>query len=181
MLICPDHAISEENKRIGSVSLATPARQLRLITGRLDIGGSQVVPVIRAAKDAAGTNGSIIYDCAPGISCPVVETLEGCDACLLVTESTPSGLHDLRLAFDVTLKLGIPAGVIINRSDGNNQPVLDFCAEQDLDVLLTIPFNREIAAIQCGGHLLAQEQPAWERSFLALWQNCRGLSGRQAP
>lgn len=181
MLICPDHAISEEKKRIGSVTLATPARQLRLITGRLDIGGSQVVPVIRAAKEAAGPGGNIIYDCAPGTSCPVVETLEGCDACILVTESTPSGLHDLRLAFNVTAKLGVPAGVVINRSDGNDQPVLDFCVEQDLDVLLIIPFDREIAAIQCGGHLLAREQPAWEKSFLALWQKCRALTGRQAP
>ena len=94
----------------------------------------------------------------PGTSCPVVETLDGCDACILVTESTPFGLHDLRLAVDVAARLGVPAGIVINRSDGKDQATLDFCTNHDLDVMMTIPFDRGIAAIQSRGDLLCRVQ-----------------------
>ncbi len=46
-----------------------------------------------------------------------------------------------QLAVDVTARLGIPAGIVINRSDGKDQATLDFCTNHDLDVMMTIPFR----------------------------------------
>ena len=177
MLVCPNGAIREEPKRIGTVAVSTPLPHLKLISGMLDTGNPHAVPVIRAAKKLAANDPLVICDTSPGTSCPVVETLDGCDACILVTESTPFGLHDLRLAVDVAGRLGIPTGIVINRSDGRDQATLEFCKAQDLEVMMTIPFNREIAAIQNRGNLLCQVYPEWQKAFITLFVKCSKLAG----
>ena len=178
MLVCPKKAIHEEPERIGTVSLSLLFPFLDLFTGTLDTGSPHAVPVIREAKKQAAAGDSVmIIDTAPGTSCPVVEALEGCDACILVTESTPFGLHDLQLAADVAARLGIPAGIVINRSDGKDEETLRFCTDNDLEVMMTIPFSREIAAIQSRGDLLCRARPEWQKDFMALWVKCRALTG----
>jgi MinD superfamily P-loop ATPase len=177
MLVCPENAIHEEPKRIGTLSTSAPQPGLKLISGTLDTGSPHAVPVIREAKKQAAQNDVVIFDTAPGTSCPVVEALDGCDACILVTESTPFGLHDLQLAVDVASRLGIPAGIVINRSDGKDDETLRFCIDHDLEILMTIPFSREIAAIQSRGDLLCRAQPEWQKDFCALFFKCRALAG----
>lgn len=180
MLVCPKKAIHEEPKQIGTVSFSLLFPFLDLFTGTLGTGSPHAVPVIREAKKQAAAGESImIIDTAPGTSCPVVEALEGCDACILVTESTPFGLHDLQLAVDVATRLGIPAGIIINRSDGKDEETLRFCTDHDLDVMMTIPFSREIAAIQSRGDLLSRARPEWQKDFMALFLKCRALAGEE--
>jgi MinD superfamily P-loop ATPase len=176
-LVCPNDAIHEKPKRIGTLSTSALQPGLKLISGTLDTGSPHAVPVIREAKKHAARDQLIIIDTAPGTSCPVVEALDGCDACILVTESTPFGLHDLQLAVDVAARLGIPAGIVINRSDGKDEETLRFCIEHDLDVLMTIPFSREIAAIQNRGDLLCRARPEWQKDFFALFAKCRSLAG----
>jgi len=180
MLACPNGAISENPKRIGTLSTASPLPSLTLITGTLDTGDPHAVPVIREAKKMADNNPAVILDTAPGTSCTVIEALDGCDACILVTESTPFGLHDLKLAADVAAQMKIPAGVVINRSDGNDDETRRFCAERGLPVLLTIPFDREIAAIQSRGDLLCRARPEWQKEFGDLFERCRVLV-REGP
>lgn len=178
-LVCPKKAIREVPRKIGTLSMSSPLPGLKLVTGTLDAGVPLAVPIIREAKKEASGDSSVILDTAPGTSCPVVEALEGCDACILVTESTPFGLHDLRLAVDVTARMGIPAGVVINRSDGKDEETLRFCADHDLDVMMTIPFDREIAAIQSRGDILCRARPEWQKDFCALFLKCRTLAGSE--
>ena len=78
---------------------------------------------------------------------------------------------------DVAARLGIPAGVVINRSDGKDEATTRFCIDHDLEILLTIPFDREIAAIQSRGDLLCRVRPAWQKDFTALLIKCRALAG----
>jgi len=177
MLVCPNDAIHEEPKRIGILSLSKPLPGLDLIAGVLDTGDPHAVPVIQEAKKTAEGDSDVIIDTAPGTSCPVVEALDGCDACLLVTESTPFGLHDLRLAAEVAARLGIPAGIVINRSDGKDEETLRFCAEYGLEVMMTIPFSRDIAAIQGRGDILCRARPEWQKDFTDLFRKCRRLAG----
>ncbi len=176
-MVCPKGAVHEEPKRVGTLDFAEPEAGLHLISGVLDTGSPHAVPVIKAAKNAASGRSLIIYDTAPGTSCPVIETLEGCDACILVTESTPFGMHDLELAVDVADQLGVPAGIVINRSDGQDQATLRFCTDHDLEVLLTIPFDRDIAAIQSRGDLLCRTRPEWQKVFADLYSRCCTLAG----
>ena len=176
-LVCPKGAIHEKPKRIGTLAISTPLPNLKLISGMLDTGNPHAVPVISEAKRRAAEDPLVIYDTAPGTSCPVVETLDGCDACILVTESTPFGLHDLQLAVDVAARLGVPAGIVINRSDGKDQSTIAFCTDLDLEIVMTIPFDREIAAIQSRGDLLCRVQPEWQKAFAALFVKCSTLAG----
>ncbi len=171
-LVCPEDAIHEEPRRIGTLSFANAFAGLNLITGTLDTGSPHAVPVIRAAKKVAARDPVIIIDTAPGTSCPVVEALDGCDAGILVTESTPFGLHDLALAADVADRLGIPVGVVINRSDGKDEETRRFCTDRNLEIMLTIPFSREIAAIQSRGDLLCKVRPEWQNEFSSIFEKC---------
>ena len=176
-LVCPKRAIHEEPKRVGAMSASAPIPGLKLISGMLDTGSPHAVPIIKAVKERAAGDPLVICDSAPGTSCPVVETLDGCDACILVTESTPFGLHDLRLAVDVAARLGVPVGVVINRSDGRDEETIRFCIDHDLEVLMTIPFDREIAAIQSRGDILCRARPEWQKEFFALFVKCSTLAG----
>ena len=168
-LVCPQGAIREVLRTIGRVACSKPLPRLVLISGILNEGEVQAPAVIRAAKMFAEGHPLILYDASPGIACPVIETLEGSDYCLLVTESTPFGLHDLRLAAEVAETLDIPAGVVINRSDGEDEETVAFCREHDLPILMTIPFSREIAAIQNRGGLITRDLPGWEERFVDLF------------
>jgi MinD superfamily P-loop ATPase len=174
-LVCPRGALHEEPVRIGVVVRNRPMPGLTLVSGILDEGQPMASPLIRAVKLAAAGSRNIILDSAPGTSCAVVETLDGCDACILVTESTPFGLHDLRLAADVVRRLEVPAGVVINRSDGCDRPTLEFCQAQDLPVLMTIPFERWIASVQNNGTLIGAAKPAWRTAFTELFARATSL------
>lgn len=168
-LVCPQGAVREVPRTVGRVACSRPLPRLVLISGILNEGEVQAPTVIRAAKALAEGHPLTLYDASPGTSCPVIETLEGSDACILVTESTPFGLHDLRLAVEVAETLGIPAGVVINRSDGQDEATVAFCQEHGLPVLMTIPFSRAIAAVQNPGGLISRDLPGWEERFAGLF------------
>ncbi len=77
--------------------------------------------MIKAVKKA-GTRGLLtIVDCPPGTSCPVIEAVSGADHVLLVTEPTPFGLYDLKLAVETMEELKLPFSVVINRFDGGDR------------------------------------------------------------
>jgi MinD superfamily P-loop ATPase len=172
-LVCPKGAINEKPERIGQVTVSYPSSHLRLITGILDEGKPHATPVIRAARDLSRGAEIAIFDAAPGTACPVVETLEGCDFCVLVTESTPFGIHDLHLAAEVADRLGVPSGIVINRSDDRDKKTHQFCAMHELPVLMTIPFDRKIASVQNRGELISRNDPVWQGRFAELFARCR--------
>jgi MinD superfamily P-loop ATPase len=175
-LVCPQGAIREVPRTIGRVASSRPFPRLTLVSGILNEGEVLAPPVIKAAKTLSEGHPLILYDASPGIACPVIETLEGSDFCILVTESTPFGLHDLRLAAGVAETLGIPAGVVINRSDGKDEETVAFCREHGLPILMTIPFSREIAAVTSRGGLIAALLPGWEERFTDLADAVLGVN-----
>jgi MinD superfamily P-loop ATPase len=165
--LCSESAIREIPDRMGVIERGPAAAGITFARGVMDVGEPMAVPVIRQLKKWAqpAPGQVVIYDAPPGTSCPVVETVRGSDYLLLVTEPTPFGLHDLRLAAQVADELGIPAGVIINRENGP-YPVLDeFCAEQRLPVLLRIPFERAIAEGIARGQTLVDIHPEYANRF----------------
>jgi len=177
VLVCPQGAVREVRRTVGRVACSRPLSDLVLISGVLNEGEVQAPTVIKAAKMLAEGHPLTLYDASPGIACPVIETLEGSDVCVLVTESTPFGLHDLRLAAEVAERVGIGAGVVINRSDGQDEATLEFCRERGLPVLMTIPFSREIAAVQNRGGLICRDLPGWEEQFAGLFSEIVKTAG----
>ena len=177
MIVCPEKAISEINYPVGRVEESNPLPGLRLISGFLKEGEVLAPKVIRDAKNASEGDSHIIIDSSPGIACPVIEAMDDADFCILVTESTPFGLHDLDLAVGVTKSLGLKAGVIINRSDGSDEDVRNYCMKMNLPVLLTIPFEKEIASVQNRGDLIGEKLPGWKEKFAGVYKECLELCG----
>jgi len=177
LIVCPNDAISEVPKTIGVLRDAQINSNLRLITGVLNEGEANGIEIIKTVKRLSESFPLVIYDSSPGTACPVIETVEGADFCILVTESTPFGLHDLKLAAEVVKKIGVPSGVVINRSDGSDNETEVFCRENNLEILLKIPFDREIAAIQNRGELFSVYYPDWQKQFADLLDHIEFLCG----
>jgi MinD superfamily P-loop ATPase len=173
-LVCPKKAISEEKHRVGTLKLGS-AGKLRLVYGELEIGEPMAVPVIKEVKRHIEKSKNIILDSPPGTSCPVIETVNGSDFCVLVTEPTPFGLHDLKIMVEVLREMGIPYGVVVNRAGIGDKKVYEYCGEKGIPILLEIPFQRRIAELYSCGIPFSLEMTDWKHEFLALHDRIREL------
>jgi MinD superfamily P-loop ATPase len=168
-LLCPEKAIRETGKRIGVIESGR-AGNISFSHGRLDIGQAMSPPLIRALKKEMDSSRTVVIDAPPGTSCPVIESLKRSEFCLLVTEPTPFGLHDLELAVGAAKKMKIPCGIVINRASlGNGEgEVQKFCAREEIPILMTIPFDRKIAESYSRGETVIEAFPAYRTAFLEL-------------
>jgi MinD superfamily P-loop ATPase len=173
--LCPEKAITEVPDRIGVIERGQALSGILFAQGVMDVGEPMAVPIIRRLKKwaIAEPEQTTILDAPPGTSCPVVETARGSDYLLLVTEPTPFGLHDLQLAVQVARELSIPAGVIINRANGPYPAMDEFCARNNLPVLLQIPFECEIAKGVAKGKTLSEIHPEYLEAFVRLFEQIR--------
>ncbi|MCK4758421.1 MAG: ATP-binding protein [Candidatus Aminicenantes bacterium] len=168
-LLCPEKAINEKGQKIGKIEFGT-SNDIQFIHGKLDIGQVMSPPLIREVKRHINPAKTIIIDAPPGTSCPVVESVKGSDFSLLVTEPTPFGLNDLHLAAETLKKLEIPCGVVINRSDIGDSQVEEYCLEQSIPVLMTIPMDRNIAVAYSKGESIIATQPDYREKFQELFR-----------
>ncbi|MDK2878140.1 MAG: hypothetical protein PWR06_856, partial [Thermoanaerobacteraceae bacterium] len=113
---------------------------------------------------------AVVIDSPPGTSCPMINAVSGADYCVLVTEPTPFGLSDLQLAVGVVRELGISFGVVINRAGTGDGEVEKYLQEQNIPLLMKIPFDRRYAACYARGGLLVEEFPELRQSFNNLWK-----------
>ena len=173
-LLCPEKAIFEKGLRIGKIDTGTVST-IQFIQGILDVGNALSPPIIRAVKKHINSSRTVIIDVPPGTSCPMVESVKGSDFCLLVTEPTPFGLNDLRLAWETLKKLNIPAGVIINRAGIGDDKVEDYCFKEKIPVLMTIPMDKKIATAYSEGISIIENQSSYKRKFIQLYEKMRNL------
>jgi MinD superfamily P-loop ATPase len=171
-LVCPEMAIREVPKQIGVLEKGGTKEGINFRRGLLDIGEPMAVPVISQLRkwNQNGDEEIVIRDSPPGASCPVVETLREADFIILVTEPTPFGLHDLKLALQLTQELKIPTGVIINRDGIGDRHVEEFCKESNLPVLMRIPFDRKIGEGIAQGKPLVEIYPEYTEEFRTMYQ-----------
>jgi hypothetical protein len=95
--------------------------------------------------------------------------MKGADFVLLVTEPTPFGLHDLKLAVGAVRILGIPCGLVINRSDMGDDRLREYAGAEGIPILMEIPFDRKIAESYSRGELLIDARPEWRERFVRLF------------
>jgi MinD superfamily P-loop ATPase len=100
-----------------------------------------------------------------------VESIEGSDYCVLVTEPTPFGLNDLILAVEVVRKLGIPCGIVINRDGFGDNKTENYCKTNKIPILMRIPLDTEIAKLYSRGIPLVQGMPEWHPRFQQLYDD----------
>lgn len=179
MLNCPEACIQEIVEVLGIVERGKSGK-LSFGQGVLTVGKAMSPPIIRELKRWVVPQESrehiIVLDAPPGASCPVVETMRGSDFILLVTEPTPFGLHDLRLAVQVSRdELHLPVGVVINRDGIGDLGVEDFCAREDIPILMRIPYQRQIAEAGAEGIPLVEAIPEYCAHFRALYTSIEDL------
>lgn len=165
--VCPKNALSEKGHRIGVIE-TFQAGGISLIHGCLDVGVAMAPPLIRAVKSHIRKGITAILDAPPGTSCPVVTTVRDADMVLLVTEPTPFGLHDLKLAVNMIRELTVPYGVVINRVGIGDGRVHAFCREKSIPVLLEIPDDRRVAESYSRGRLIVDDLPEYRPHFEGL-------------
>jgi len=176
--VCPEGALTEKEAVIGTVQASPANDRFFFAHGLLNIGEALAPNVVRAVKEYLDPEGINIIDASPGTACPVVEAVEGADAALLVTEPTPFGLNDLKLAVGLALKLGVPTGIIVNRSDGEDKIIADYAREVGLPIAGRIPFKREYAEVYSEGKILVEWFPELRQNLLNIYDN---LATAQPP
>lgn len=166
-LVCPKNAINEKGRQIGIVRKGD-AKGVDVVYGELNVGEPMPVPLIREVKKQIENNKTVIVDAPPGTSCPLVTSVHHSDYCILVTEPTPFGLHDLQMTVQVLKDLGIPMGIVINRAGIGDKKVYEYCKKENIPLLLEIPFSKRIAELYSCGIPFVEEMPEWKDKFLKL-------------
>lgn len=165
--VCSYGAITEKKKIIGEIESGS-AGGVSFAHGRLGVGQVMVPPVIKKVRQQMDTDGVIIVDAPPGTSCPVISAVNHTDFVVLVTEPTPFGLHDLKLAVQTIEALEIPFGLVINRAGIGNNDVINYAREKNIPVLMEIPFDRRIAMAYSSGDMMVDVIPGYRQKFVTL-------------
>jgi MinD superfamily P-loop ATPase len=167
MAVCPEDAITEKGRELGIIQKGH-RNGIEFIHGKLRVGEAMSPPLIKKVRSYENPEKLTIIDAPPGTSCPVIASMKDADFVLLVTEPTPFGLHDLKLAVGAAHVLNIPLGLVINRSDLGDGKVKEYAHEINLPILMEIPFNREIAEAYSKGEMLVDVMPEWKDRFIGL-------------
>ncbi len=170
-LFCPEKAISEKGREIGEIGKGDVG-EISFIQGELNIGEAMSVPLIREVRRRGSEEDRDVFiiDVPPGTSCPVVESIKGTDFVVLVTEATPFGLNDLKLAVETVRKLNLKFGVVINRFNLGDKKTRDFCRDENIPILVEIPYSREIAVLYSYGIPMLVEGEKYRSIFKKIWE-----------
>ena len=151
--LCPQKAIYEKEREVGKIVEVQSC--VNLIYGILNVGEHIPIPLIKKIKEIANKKGwNVIFDCPPGTSCPMIESISDVDFVILVAEPTPFSLHDLKLAIGSVEKLEIPYGVVINKHGLPYEKLEEFCKKTRTDIIGRIPFDERIARFYSNGLVL---------------------------
>ena len=166
--LCTTNSLPMKPGKMGELRVYRKG-DLDFIESRLIIGEEQAVPLIKQTKDYIDnkyeTGVISIFDSPPGTSCPVIESIRGVDIVLLITEPTPFGLHDLKLAAGTVRKLNKPFAVIVNRSGIGNNDLYKYCIKERINIIAQIPNDRKIAELYSKGSLLYNDIPSVKKAI----------------
>ncbi|MBG0782825.1 MAG: P-loop NTPase [Bacteroidales bacterium] len=166
--LCPEQALPMKPYRMGETRHQI-LNGLQLIESRLDVGQEQAVPLIHATQkyicELESKPAIQILDCPPGTSCPVVAAVDGADLVLLVTEPTPFGLNDLKLAVETMRQIDKAFAVVINRQGMGDDAVENWCKSENITVAARIPYDRQLAEQYAAAKLAWCDNTALEEAL----------------
>jgi len=170
LAVCPEGALSPGERELGEICRGTAGGN-EFIMGRLRVGEAMSPPLmnrIRTMFPTLGSKGDILIDAPPGVSCPAIAAVTDADCIVLVTEPTPFGFHDFKLAWEAFRPLGKPMGAVINRSGLGDESVKDFCRGNSIPIWAEIPYSRDIAEAYSRGSVVAQALTPLQTTFAKL-------------
>lgn len=172
-LVCPSAAVSETEKPVGVVDCGQRG-DISIVTGCMNLGEASGIPIIKAAlAHAGGANELTVIDCPPGSACPVMESVQSADFCLLVAEPTAFGLHNFKMVYELVSLLHKPCAVVINKSEGDYAALDALCAAQGIPVLCRIPYSEKLARLGANGQLAVVVDSEYAELFRRLLADIR--------
>lgn len=171
--LCPNEAVYEESHPIGTIERASFENDAVLFTGRLNIGETQSVPLIKAVKECGQDADLVLVDCPPGTTCPMIEAIRSSDYCILVTEPSPFGLHDLELSLEACSMVDVPCGILINRDRGDSKAVYELADQYGVAVIGVIPYSESLARTYAKGQSPLTKFPLLKSILEDLMKTCK--------
>jgi MinD superfamily P-loop ATPase len=165
--VCPADAIDTREVKIGVIDSGN-AGEIGFTSGELCIGNVRTPKLISCLKRQIRSDCVTVIDVPPGTTCPTVEAVKNTDYVLMVTEPTPFGLNDLKLAVEVVRLLNIPFGVLINRYGLGDDKVEKYCGDENIDVVMKLPDDRRIAEAYSEGRMIVDVFPEYKEQFRQL-------------
>lgn len=178
--VCPENALTEASETIGKTQ-SSNSGDFFFAHGLLNIGEALAPNVVRAVKAYHHPESINIIDASPGTACPVVEATEDADLVVLVTEPTPFGLNDLKLAAGLSLQQRIPTGIVVNRSDGEDAIIQEYSDQTGIPIIGRIPFKREYAVTYSSGNILSKDYPEFNSNMLSIFEEILNLKQMEVP
>lgn len=184
--ICPEKALTPGYRELGEVSWGK-AGDNDFLMGRLRVGEAMSPPLMREVKkrldemQAAFVSSNVlkdvITDAPPGVSCPAMNAVMDSDVIVLVTEPTPFGVYDMKLAHEAFSPMGKPMGVVVNRAGLGNSEIYEYCQAKNLDILAEIPYDRQIAEAYANGIIISESSDKMKHIFLELAKKIKQKAG----
>jgi MinD superfamily P-loop ATPase len=117
----------------------------------------------------------IIIDGSPGIGCPVIASVTGVDAGLVVTEPTLSGIHDLERALQLLRYFNVTPFVCVNMYDinrDNADKIVSFCRERGIEVVGKLSFNPVVTEAMVNGKTILEYAPESNvaKQIVKMWE-----------
>jgi MinD superfamily P-loop ATPase len=175
--VCPKNAISQEEQLIGTLSFYQTGN-IKLVNGELESGSPMAVQVIKAIKSNTEKNRNVIID-SPSANWFFEESVRNSDYCFLVSEPSPTSLKDLKKSSETIKKLKIPFGVIVNRAGKEDKTIQDYCKQENIPVILEIPYDQKIAELHSKGVAFSIEMPQWKTNFQNMFNQIKTLTEKQ--
>ncbi|MDD4956817.1 MAG: ATP-binding protein [Candidatus Omnitrophica bacterium] len=177
--ICPEKAI-EMKENVTGEWFVSDTRFGPMVHARLGIAeensGKLVSLVKGKAKEIAEKDGHewVIVDGSPGIGCPVIASLSGANAAIVVTEPTLSGLHDAKRVVAMARHFNVPVMFIINKYDLNERMADDiraYCCGEKIDVIARIGFDEDVVkAMVEGKTIIEYAENVTTRAIREAWE-----------
>lgn len=150
ILLCPTKAIIEKKRTIGIIKEGRSGN-IAVLTGYLNTGEVSGVPIIKKLIEKLPEQSTVIIDCPPGSACTVMESIRKADFCILVTEPTLFGVHNLSMVYELVKLFNKPFGVVLNKCLPEQNPAQQFCIEHKINVLAEIPYDEKLSRINSQG------------------------------
>jgi MinD superfamily P-loop ATPase len=173
-LICRRGAIHGRSCPVGEIALGNVGT-LRFMAGTLRVGEQRGVPVVEALRRRIGEEDVAIIDAPPGTACSTVAALRGADLAILVTEPTPFGEHDLKLAAELCRSLEVPAVGVLNRAGLGAHDYSDVIVRARLEQWAEIPYDPAIAAAVSAGADPEAASPRFAQTIATLGERVSAL------
>jgi len=182
--ICPYQAVTIKENTAGSWFISD-TNYGPFVHAKLGIAeensGKLVTQVRKAAAELAQKQelDYVIIDGPPGIGCPVIASLSGVDAALVVTEPTLCGLHDAKRAIETAKHFNVGVKLAVNKYDLNpamTEKIELFCRQNSIPVAGRVPFDKSVVEAMIQGKTVLEcgKSPV-KNEVVKIWEEIKEL------